>query len=59
MMEAVVNKTTELEDFGIMTEEWKEGTPTYNFRALLEYCKKVGREPAVLTDPEREQFRTN
>lgn len=59
MMEAVVNKTVELEDFGVMTEEWKEGTPTYNFRALLAYCEKVGKEPAALSDLEREQFRTN
>ena len=59
MMEVVVNNTVELEDFGIMTEEWKEGTPTYNYRALLAYCEKVGKEPAAISDLEREQFRTN
>ena len=59
MMEAVANKAVELEDFGVMTEEWKEGSPTYNFRALLAYCEKVGKEPAALSELEREQFRTN
>lgn len=58
-MEAKINETIELEDFGVMTEEWKEGTPTYNLRALFEYCKKVGKEPVELSDLEREQFRTN
>lgn len=50
---------SELEDFGVLTEEWKEGTPTYNLRDLFAYCRKVGKEPAELSDLEREQFRTN
>lgn len=58
-MEAVIKNTVELEDYGVMTEEWKEGTPTYNFRALLAYCERVGKKPADLSDLEREQFRTN
>ena len=33
-MEAVVNTTIELEDFGIMTDEWTDDTPTYNLRDL-------------------------
>ncbi|MBQ6347933.1 MAG: hypothetical protein IJI71_10315 [Clostridia bacterium] len=59
MMEALVNTQTELEDFGVMTEEWKEDSPTYNLRALFAYCKKVGKRPVELSDSEREQFRTN
>lgn len=58
-MEAKVEKALELEDFGVMTEEWGKDTPTYDFRALLAYCKKVDKEPANLSDLEREQFRTN
>ena len=58
MMEAVV-KTAKLEDFGVMTEEWKEGTPTYNLRELFAYCNQTGKKPAQLTELEREQFRTN
>lgn len=57
-MEAVIN-TTELEDFGVMTEEWKDGTPTYNLKALFAYCRKIGKKPAELSEFEREQFRTN
>ena len=58
-MEAVVKTEVELEDFGVMTAEWEDGTPTYNFRALLAYCERVGKEPADLSDIERDQFRTN
>lgn len=57
-MEAVINMT-DLEDFGVMTEEWKEGMPAYNLKALFAYCKKAGKKPAELTEVEREQFRTN
>lgn len=59
-MEAIVKTQADLDDVGgILTEEWKEGTPTYNFRALMAYCNKVGKNPEELTDLEREQFRTN
>ena len=58
-MEAVVKKTAELEDFGIMTEEWNDSLPTYNLRDLFAYCRRVGKRPADLSDEEREQFRTN
>lgn len=58
-MEATVKNTVELEDFGVMTEEWKAETPTYDFRALLAYCERVGKAPAELSDLEREQFRTH
>ena len=58
-MEALKNTSVQLEDYGVMTEEWKEGTPTYNFKALFAYCKKVAKKPADLTELEREQFRTN
>ena len=58
-MEAVINTVTELEDFGVMTEEWKDGTPSYNLRDLFAYCRKTGKRPAELTEKEREQFRTN
>ena len=56
-MEAVA-KTKELEDFGVLTEEWKEETPTYNLKAMFEYCARVGKRPAKLSDLERAQFRT-
>lgn len=58
-MEAKVKTPVELEDFGVMTEEWEEGMPTYDFRALFAYCEKVHKRPAELSDLEREQFRTN
>ena len=58
MMEAII-KTTELDDFGVMTEEWNEDTPTYNLKELFAFCRKVGKKPSELTDLEREQFRTN
>ena len=58
MMEAII-KTTELDDFGVMTEEWNEDTPTYNLKEMFAYCRKVGNKPSELTDIEREQFRTN
>ena len=48
-----------LEDFGVMTEPWSEELPRYNIRKLDEYCKRVGKKAAELTDEEREQFRTN
>ena len=57
-MEAKVKDTAELEDFGVLTEEWKEETPTYNLKALFEYCARVGKRPSKLSDLEREQFRT-
>lgn len=50
---------SELEDFGIMTEEYDENTPKYNIKQLLEYCKRKGVEPSELKDEERDQFRTN
>lgn len=58
-MEARVEPVVELEDYGVMTEEWVDGTPTYNLRDLFAYCEKVGKRPAELSDREREQFRTN
>ena len=58
-MEAKVDETVMLEDFGVMTEEWQEGTPTYNLKELFAYCRKVGKQPVELSDLEREQFRTN
>lgn len=58
-MEAKVQVTTMLEDFGVMTEEWNEETPTYNLKELFAYCKKIGKRPVELSDLEREQFRTN
>ena len=58
-MEAKVHDTTMLEDFGVMTEEWNEETPTYNLKELFAYCKKIGKRPVELSDLEREQFRTN
>ena len=58
-MEAKVNDAMTLEDFGVMTEEFTENIPTYNIKATYEYCKRVGKKPAELTDLEREQFRTN
>ena len=59
MMEAKVEPIVELEDFGVMTEEWVEGTPTYNLRDLFAYCQNVGKKPVELSELEREQFRTN
>ena len=58
-MEAKVQDTTMLEDFGVMTEEWTEEMPTYNLKELFAYCKKIGKRPVELSDLEREQFRTN
>ena len=49
----------ELEDFGVMTEEWDDTVPTYDLRSLFHYCRSVGKEPIDLTDKERDQFRTN
>ena len=57
IMEAIVKKP-ELEDYGVMTEEWKDGTPTYNLRALFAYCEKTGKKSEELSDLGREQFRT-
>ena len=59
-MEAVLKTRVDLDDVGgVLTEEWKDGTPTYNLKALFEYCSRVGKRPADLSDLEREQFRTN
>ena len=59
-MEAIVKTVVDLDDVGgVLTEEWKEGTPTYNLRDLFAFCEKVGKRPAELSDLEREQFRTN
>lgn len=57
-MEAPV-KTVELQDFGIMTEERKPDSPTYNLGKLYAYCEQKGVRPIDLTESEREQFRTN
>ena len=59
MMDAFPKTTTDIEDFGVMTDEWKEGTPTYNLKELFEYCHKVKKKPIELAEEEREQFRTN
>ena len=58
-MEAKVHGTMMLEDFGVMTEEWHDETPTYNLKELFTYCKRIGKRPVELSDLEREQFRTN
>lgn len=58
-MEAKINDISMLEDFGVMTEEWKKDAPAYNLKALFNYCKEVGKQPVELSDLEREQFRTN
>jgi hypothetical protein len=58
-MEPAVKSTVELEDFGIMTEEWNDSMPTYNLRDLFAYCRRVGKRPVDLSEEEREQFRTN
>ena len=49
-MEAVVKKTAELEDFGIMTEEWNDSLPTYNLRDLFAYCRRVGIRYADMSE---------
>lgn len=58
-MEAKADNTVMLEDFGVMTEEWNEETPTYNLKELFDYCRRVSKRPVELTNLEREQFRTN
>lgn len=58
-MSSLYGQVVDIGDGGALTEEWKEGAPEYNFRALLEYCKKVGKRPKDLPDEERERFRTN
>lgn len=58
-MESSVKNKVELEDFGVMTEEWNDSMPTYNLRDLLAYCRRVGKRPVDLSEEEREQFRTN
>ena len=52
-------KNDPLDNYGPLTEPWEDGTPTYNFKKLFEYCRKVGKSPIELTNEEREQFRTN
>lgn len=52
-------KDDPLDNYGPLTEPWKEGTPTYNIKKLFDYCRKVNKEPIELTEEEREQFRTN
>lgn len=49
----------ELQDFGIMTVEWDNKTPTYNLRDLFSYCEAKKKSVEDLTDSEREKFRTN
>lgn len=58
-MEARVEEMNRLEDFGVLTEELTDTTPTYNLKALLDYCKRIGRLAEELSEEERERFRTN
>ena len=58
-MEAKNDNMLLLEDFGVMTEEFTDDIPTYNLKAAYEYCEKVGKRPAELSDLERERLRTN
>ena len=44
---------------GLWLEPYDPNLPTYNFRDLMAYAKKVNKKPIDLTDEEREQFRTN
>jgi hypothetical protein len=46
-------------DNGAVTEPLTEDTARYNYRELIEYCKEIGKEPADLSNKEREKFRTN
>lgn len=59
MMQARFDNVDELDEYGTLTEPYGKNTPVYNFRALLDYCKRIGKAPAELSDEEREQFRTN
>lgn len=42
----------DLEDFGVMTSEFDKNAPSYNARALSEYCKKKGITTEDLTEEE-------
>lgn len=42
-MEAKLKMQDDFDDFGTFTEPYSDDTPTYNFRALLAYCKEKKR----------------
>ena len=58
-MEAKVQDTTMLEDFGVMTEEWTEEMPTLQIQRVNCLLQEIGKRPVERSDLEREQFRTN
>lgn len=58
-MEAKLKMQDDFDDFGTFTEPYSDDTPTYNFRALLAYCKEKNVHLSELSEEERERFRTN
>ena len=55
----VLSATSELQDFGVMTETFSEQTPVYDFRKLLAYCEEKDIPPDSLTDAEYKMFQVN
>lgn len=48
-----------LDDFGRLTEPMAKNAPTYNARAIRDYCRKNNKSTSEMTFKEFEMFRTD
>ncbi len=58
-MEDTIVTSSELDNYGKLTEPMPQNAPRYNFRLLRQYCQKKKKYMSELTQKEIEQFRSN
>ena len=47
---------SELDNYGILTEQMPEDATRYNFKAIREYCRENSKTLADMTQEEIDQF---
>lgn len=51
-----MNTFSNLEDFGVMTEEMTESANNYDYRGAIAYCEQKGKSTSEMTDEEVKMF---
>ena len=52
-------KYESFDDIGVFTDPMPKDAPTYNFRAIRDYCRERNIDVSDMTFDEIEQFRSN